>query len=261
MVATTSDFAAIRPRVVGVIPAAGMAARLGRLPCSKELLPLDCGDADRAPEVAIVRLVGRMRAAGVGRVVVAIREGKWDLPAYLGDGRELGVTLAFVVLRSSGSIVETLQATVPWLGDDLVVLGFPDIVFEPEDLLDRTVESLVGREGDVVLAAVPTDRPGKADLLELDAAGGVLDVAIKPPPPWPEPAWTWVGAAWGPRMTRLLAEDDRATSTGRERYPGDLLHEAIAQGLAVHAVCAHDGRHLDIGTPDDLARAWREALV
>jgi glucose-1-phosphate thymidylyltransferase len=200
-----------------------------------------------------------MRDAGVGRVVVVIREGKWDIPAYLGDGGELGVALTFVVVRTTNSVLETLRAAVPWLGGDVVVLGFPDIVYEPEDHLDAALDALIAHAADAVLAAVPTDRPDKADVLELGPDHRVRDIAIKPRAA-PNPSWTWIGAAWSPVITRMLLEEPARYATTREPYPGDLLREAIARGLDVRAVVDRDGRHLDLGTPEDLARAWAGSI-
>lgn len=205
--------------------------------------------------MAIARLLRRMREAGIGRVVVVIREGKWDIPAYLGDGRELGVALTFVVVRTTNSILETLRAAVPWLGGDLVVLGFPDILYAPADHLESAIDALIAHAADAVLAAVPTDRPEKADILELGADHRVIDIAIKPPAA-PNPSWTWIGAAWTPVLTRMLLDDPARFATDREPYPGDLLREAIARGLDIRAVVDRTGRHLDLGTPEDLARAW-----
>ena len=53
--------------VVGLIPAAGRAERLGPLPCSKELLPIGFRETPRgpAPKVAGHYLLERFRAAGV----------------------------------------------------------------------------------------------------------------------------------------------------------------------------------------------------
>lgn len=250
---------AIRPRVVGLIPAAGAATRLGRLPCSKELLPIGLGVGVGPPEVAIDRLLRRLRAAGVGRVVVAIRDGKWDIPAYLAAGRELDLDIAYVVVRETRSILDTLRAALPFVENDIVALGFPDILFEPDDLFDHTLDALIAHAADAVLAAVPTDRPDKADVLDIAADGTLRDLTIKPRPPWPRPAWTWIGAAWAPSMTRLLLDDPEALfGTEREPYPGDLIREAIARGLDVRAVTAAAGRHLDIGTSEDLARAVHE---
>ena len=47
-------------------------------------------------------------------------------------------------------------------------------------------------------------------------------------------------------------------AAGRELYPGDLLQVAVDEGLRVEAVHFPAGRHLDIGTPEDLerARSW-----
>ena len=76
--------------IVGIIPAAGTATRLSPLPCSKEILPVGMeqwGDKPyRRPKVAIQYLLDAMREAGIKKTYLIIRNNKWDIPAFLGDG-------------------------------------------------------------------------------------------------------------------------------------------------------------------------------
>lgn len=251
-----------RSSVVALLPAAGRAERLGVLPCSKELLPIGIG-RERGPlEVAIDRPLAQLAAAGVTRALVVLRSGKWDLPAYLAASHRGLPALGYLVLERSGSILETLQAAVPFLGGDTVVLTFPDILFEPASLLGAALDELAASGADAVLAAVPTDRPEKADVLRFDEAGVLLSLLVKPANQ-PAPAWTWIAAAWGPRFTELLGAaapaalgiDVDGEGALREPYPGDLIRLALERGLGVRVVADRGGRHLDIGTRDDLARA------
>ena len=80
--------------VVGLVPAAGRARRLGLLPVSKELYPIgftrDSETGDLRPTVASHHLFEKFRRAGVGSAYVILREGKWDIPAFLGEGQLVG---------------------------------------------------------------------------------------------------------------------------------------------------------------------------
>src|SRR5262245_63133020 len=89
--------------VVGLIPAAGCAHRIAPLPCSKELFPIgfrdDVADGEPRPKVATHYLLDKFKAAGVQIAYVVVRSGKWDIPAYFGDGAMTGVNLSYLVCR------------------------------------------------------------------------------------------------------------------------------------------------------------------
>ena len=73
--------------LIGLIPAGGSATRIAPLPCSKEVYPVGFqrsadGSVPR-PKVACEYLLERMRLAGVNRAYIVLREGKWDIPAFL----------------------------------------------------------------------------------------------------------------------------------------------------------------------------------
>ena len=79
--------------IVGLIPAGGQAKRLGALPCSKELYPIGFRKAEQdgvLPKVACHYTLEKMRAAGITEIYIVLKEGKWDIPTYLGDGAIAG---------------------------------------------------------------------------------------------------------------------------------------------------------------------------
>jgi glucose-1-phosphate thymidylyltransferase len=241
---------AYEPPPVGLVPAAGFARRLGDLPGSKEVLPLAWPEG--RPLVAVDRLLAQMGRAGIATAVVVLRQGKWDVPGFLGRGRH-GVEVVYRVVEPTGSIPETLAAALPWIAERRVALGFPDLLCRPADALARLVEHQGTTGADAALALLPTPRADKSDMAETDGEGRLLRLWIKQGRS--DLALSWAFAVWGPRFTELLAE--RAGSAGpegRELYPGDLFNEAVARGLTVATLSFPDGALLDVGTPDDLAR-------
>ena len=88
--------------VVGLIPAGGKAARIAPLPCSKELYPIGLRPADDGhgsrPKVVSHYLLEKMRFAGITKAYIVLRPGKWDIPAYFGDGALLNIDLAYLML-------------------------------------------------------------------------------------------------------------------------------------------------------------------
>jgi glucose-1-phosphate thymidylyltransferase len=93
-----------KPEVIGLIPAAGLASRLSPLPCSKELFPIGFKASSRGhnlnPKVVCHYLLEKMRLAGITNAYIVIREGKWDIPAYFGDGSILDMHLAYRLILS-----------------------------------------------------------------------------------------------------------------------------------------------------------------
>ncbi|HVS03512.1 MAG TPA: dTDP-glucose pyrophosphorylase [Thermoanaerobaculia bacterium] len=250
--------------LVGVVPAAGTATRLGRAPLSKELLPLayrrgeDGGLRTLTP---CDRVLSGMAAAGIRRAVVVVREGKWDLPAWLIDGAEVGLDIAWRVVRATASVPETLAAAAPFVAGCRVALGFPDILLHPSDAFAPVAERLAATGADLALGLFPTDRPDKSDMVELDAGGRPRRLWIKTGRA--DLRYMWGVAVWAPSFTELLCRrveqqrtaPEAAAGQAAELWVGDLFQQAIDGGMRVEAVPFPDGWLLDVGTAEDLQRA------
>jgi len=244
----------------GLMPAAGAATRLGRRRGpSKEILPLPAAPgADGAPRPACQDLLDNFRLAGASRVLVLLRQGKWDVPKRLGDGAEFGVELAYRVLAPTRGVPFTLAAAAPFLGDRLAALGFPDILVQPRDLLARLVAHRERGGADVALALAPCDRPQASDLVAVDARGRVRRFEIKPESTTLK--WTWAFAVWTPKFTRFLVRwtetfNARSARLGREPFVSDVFSAALTEGFEIDTLAAPQAKLLDIGTPETLARA------
>lgn len=253
--------------LVGIIPAAGTAQRVSPLPCSKELFPVGFGrlggSGELRPKSAAHYLLERMAGAGANRAYVVLGDGKWDIPAYFGNGEPVGLDLAYLVIRDSAGVAFSVDAAYPFTRDSDVVFGFPDIIYWPEDALSAVVDRHRVSGADFVVAVVPTDRPEKNDLVDLDEAGRIVRMEIKQPDS--KLRHTWMLAAWGPHFTEFLhefvaevgpeIEANGGLWQGRELYPGDVLWAAIENGLTHETVVFEDGGYIDIGTPDELTHA------
>jgi glucose-1-phosphate thymidylyltransferase len=246
------------PETIGVVPAAGLAQRLGKLPCSKEIYPIGTSDG-------VVRPVGqylleRMHGAGVRQVYVVLRDGKWDIPHYFGDGAALDMDLAYLMMRRPDGPAFTVDQVYPFVRGARLVLGFPDILFKPADAYAHLLARQSATSADVVLGVFPTERPSKMDMVEIDAAGRVRAIHIKPAAT--RLRYAWIIAAWAAPFTEFLHEHLQALERAHpaEAVPGEVhvgrvLQAALAQGLNIEAVEFPQGRCLDIGTPEDLLRA------
>ena len=204
-------------------------------------------------------LLESLREGGVDRAVIVLRQGKWDIPAFLGqDGAGLGIELIYRIIEPTASVPETLAEALPFLDRCRVALGFPDIVFEPRDAFRQVIARQDATGADAVLGLFPCDRGHKADMIAFDDAGRVQRLVIKQP--GHDLEFTWSIAVWTPRFSGFLrqtVEQARAESRARELYVGDVLQLAIDQGLVIETVRFADGFSLDAGTPDDLTRLLR----
>ncbi|MFQ5525145.1 MAG: NDP-sugar synthase [Thermoanaerobaculia bacterium] len=256
-------------RLVGLIPAAGLGTRLG-LTGSKELAPVAAsegtgeagGPLERRP--VATTLLDALGAARIETAYVVLRTGKWDVPEGLGDRGDAMPRLAYIVTEPTRSIPETLNRARRFVLGAQVMLGFPDVVFSPRDAV---LELLAARERlttDVVLALFPSERPDKTDMVQLDG-DRVTGFRIKPGPCVLE--YTWILATWGDAFTEFLSAflgrtggEPPAGSVLPELQISQVLDAALEEGLTIGACPLPQGRFIDVGTPDDLARAREGAL-
>jgi glucose-1-phosphate thymidylyltransferase len=267
---TNSSLEAVKQEIVGLLPAAGQATRIAPLPCSKELYPIGLrhveGERSPRPKVACHYLLEKMRLAGVTKVYIVLRKGKWDIPAYLGDGAMLDMHLAYLMMRLPFGAPYTLDQAYPFVHNALVVFGFPDIVFRPDDAFVQLLSHQATTHADVVLGLFPTDQSQRMDMVELDDDGRVRQIVIKPSQT--NLRYTWIIAVWTPIFTRFMhrhlaaVQDSDKRSDAvvsvppqREWFVGDVIQAAVHGGLRVEAVPFPDGDCLDIGTPDNLVKA------
>lgn len=252
--------------LVGLVPAAGTASRLGRLPSSKELFPVgwEGAEDEPRPKVASHYLFDRFRRAGVENVYLVLRDGKWDIPSYWGDGQEAGLNVAYLMMGVPYGAPFTLDQAYPFVRDCRVAMGFPDILFAPEDAYVQLLRRQEETEADVVLGLFPAHRPEKVDMVELDESGRPQRFVIKPKET--SLTYTWICAVWGPAFTlylhEVIAEAVSHWHPGDELFVGDVFQRALDRGLAIEAVCFPDGTYTDIGTPRELqATVQREGKM
>ena len=214
--------------IVGVIPAAGSATRLGPLPCSKELIPV-------GGRPVLEYVVDRMRAVPAAEIRVVTRPDKADVVEH---ARRLGATV--VEARPPSAAASIHLGTAGLDADDVVLVGFPDSVWEREDGFVAVVAAL-GHGADVALGCFRSDELERSDVVVADEDGIVRAVQVKPSRPASE--WIWGCAAARPCALAGLAE---------HAHPGTLF-DRLARAGRVRAVRL-DGEFVDIGTPEAVER-------
>ena len=246
-------------RYVALLPAAGRASRLPGIQTSKELLPIGRGGQSRRPVIA--HLLTSIRSAGVRHAIVVLRNGKWDIPGYLSTDEWSDMDFTYKVTAGTSGVPETVAIGLRDAGSRNVVFGFPDILYDPRDPFPAMIERLEERNADVVLGLFPTASPHKMDMVKVQDEGVVTRIDIKPE--HTDLDLTWILAAWAPRFSRYLADmvENRSArlaelaSGSGGTHLGQAFQLAMGDGLVIESVSFTEGRTLDIGTPDDLARA------
>jgi glucose-1-phosphate thymidylyltransferase len=260
--------------VVAVLPAAGWSRRLAPIPCSKELLPVSfgaiSGERGIRLKVASHHLFECLREARIRKGYVVIRQGKWDIPAYWGDGKLAGLDLAYMVIDGSSGPPDTIDRAYPFVKDKIVAFGFPDILFRPKDVFSKLLGRLHRTKGDVVLALFPAHDTKSMDMIEINSSYRVCRVELKPKTT--RLKYAWLCAVWRPAFTEFLHNFlVRVKRTGgiglvgnRKIDPqgdipvGAVLRAAVQAKLNVEGVVFPNGSYIDVGTPENLIKAIKQ---
>lgn len=254
-----SDLDRDRLEVIALLPAGGQATRLSPLPLSKELYPIGFRsdhDGKLKPKVVGHYLLEKMRQAGIQKAFWILRPGKWDIPAYFGDGTMLDMHLAYLTIHVPYGVPYTLDQAFPFVQHAIVALGFPDILFQPVNAYQQVLQRLRVGQADVVLGLFPTAQHWKAGMVEVDAAGLVRQIIEKPPQT--DLTYMWAIAVWTPRFTQFLHQYLASHRPEVELPIGNVIQAGLAAGLVVEAERFAEGSYLDVGTPEDLATAIRD---
>jgi glucose-1-phosphate thymidylyltransferase len=247
--------------VIGLIPAAGRATRISPLPCSKELYPVGFrrspGEKEGRPKVVCHYLLEKMRSAGITRVYIVLRHGKWDIPGYLLDGALAGMHVAYLMMASSCGVPYTLDQAYPFVKHAIVAFGFPDVLFQGDTTFQQLLSSQATSDADILLGLFPGDLPEQLDMVDFDESGRVREIVIKPRHTGLQ--YSWGIAAWTPAFTEFLHRYLPLPMTSpvalAELSVGHIIQAAIRSGLRVEGLPVSDEPYLDIGTPEGLAKA------
>ncbi len=253
--------------IVGILPAGGRGSRIEPLPCSKEIFPIGFGKVEGIdnvrPKAVSQYLLEKMRKAGVKKAYFILREGKWDIPKYFGDGASVDMNLGYLMMRLPFGTPYTLDQASPFVGDSIVAFGFPDILFDAEDAYIQLLQRQASSGADVVLGLVSVAQPWTMDMVEIDDQCEVRSIVIKPSVS--SLGFGWIIAVWSPVFTRFLhaylrSQQREGMSEGdsegqSELSVGHVLQAALHNGLRIEGVQFPECSYLDIGTPDNLRKA------
>ena len=243
---------------VGVIPAAGLASRLGPLGYPKELLPITYVASDGGhlrPMPVIEASFRQLREAGVGRALVITSDRKPELMQYLAHGGGIGLDLAFLQQARADGLASAVALALPWTRGANACLVLPDTIVRPETALYEVRALFESAGADLVLGVLPTDKPKELGPVRFDAEMRVIEVQDKPVET--DLGNSWAIAAWGPGFAEFLAD---AVLRNPAIALGGVFQHAVDNGLDVRAVWFARGAFYDVGTPKGLAEALPQFL-
>lgn len=252
--------------ITGLIPAGGLAVRLGKLPCSKEIFPY----IDDSGNITVVsaNLIRYYRLAGIRNICFIVRKEKKDIRAYFGDGSEHGVNIRYLNMKVPFGTPFTLNEAYPLVRNRIVALGFPDILFQPENAFDTLKTEFLKSDDSVILGVAPCNKSSKSDMIEFNPDKTISGIIIKQNRP--DLKYGWFIAMWKPAFTaymkrflkQLLRQHPEGKIPGedgnlRELYVGDVIRHAMADGLKTGYVLFENGHFTDIGTTEGLKNLFR----
>jgi glucose-1-phosphate thymidylyltransferase len=213
--------------LVGIVPAAGYGTRLLPLRGSKEVYPV-------GGRPVMDYVVARMRRTGCRDIRVVTRPEK-------GDVIEHATRSALRIVRGRpASVSESILAGLEETDEEgLVLIGFPDTVWDPADGFVRALAALGAF--DVALGLFAEADPRYADVVEVTDRGLVTNVRVKPLGVT-QPTWIWGFAV--ARASALHALED-------DPEPGRVFDSMSRRGRVVGIKLP--GSYVDIGRPQTLS--------
>ena len=276
----STDHVADSPEIIALIPSAGQAKRISPLPCSKEIFPIGLAYHESAdgirPKVVCQYLLEKMRKAGAKKGFIILRPGKWDIPGYCGDGTFVDMNLAYLMMGVPFGPPYSINQAFAFVKHARIMFGFPDILFEPDDVFIQLLDKLDSTQADVVMALFPAHNSRQMDMVHVDSNGKVIAIHLKPLQT--DLHWAWICAVWSATFTKFLQHHLEGISILREASSptsgaqcfmesspcelsiGHVLQAALQRGLDIQTVAFPKGLYLDIGTPEGLDNALRAVL-
>lgn len=249
--------------LIGLIPAAGQAYRLGLMPCSKEIFPLGVMEnkiddvLKYRPKPVGLYLIERMILAGVERILMIINRDKWDIVQYFGNGSNFGVSISYLIQENLVGLPSALNTAYPWISSDTVLFGMPDTIFQPIESFQILLAKHRETNADVTLGLYPTQKPEKFGMVSFDNDYWMKYTIDKPAKT--NLKYLWGIGCWGPVFTEFMNKRiSQFSPSQKENVLGDIFQDAVEAGLRIKVVPFDTGEYTDIGSLDDLVDMIRK---
>jgi glucose-1-phosphate thymidylyltransferase len=211
-------------------------------------------------------LLEKFHHADIKKVYAVIRKGKWDIPNYYGDGNEIGIQLAYLIMNHPFGVPYSLDQAYSFVKTSKVFLGFPDVLFEPENAFTLADAALGQKSADLLLGLYPVKdkrQKQKTDMVHFETNGRITQIIVKPKTT--DLKFCWVFAIWKPDFTLFMHDYLKHDLAKRQKkinqaeiHLGHVIQAAIEGGLSVFGHLFTDFQYIDVGNPDNLAQALRK---
>jgi glucose-1-phosphate thymidylyltransferase len=172
------------------------------------------------------------------------------------------MNLAYLTIDSSQGVPFTLDQAYSFVRNSRVAFGFPDILFGPPDAFEKILTLQSTTKADAVLGLWRRRPSPKYDGVHFDGDGNVREVILGSSDETVRHSWAI--AVWSPVFTTFLhdyvSHHRGGDVAGAELTAGHAMRASVEAGLKLQAVVISEEFYLDIGTPDDLARAIQLGL-
>ena len=232
----------------GLIPAAGRGARLEpiTLAIPKELLMV--GD-----KAIIEYVIDAMKQVNITEITIVVGWRKHAILDYLGSGERLGVELTYVVQDKRDGLAKAVSAGKHINHDEpfLVVLG--DNFFYPKTLLEDIILFHEKKKADSTIGVTEIQDTTRHGIIKPGEDNKIIDLVEKPKP---SDAPSNLGCIGIYIFNPTIFEAIKKTKPGfnNEYQLTDAIKILVQEKQKVY-YREIKGKHIDIGTIDDLKHA------
>ena len=126
-----------------------------------------------APQSCLAFPIGKDARGGVRKVFFILRNGKWDIPQYYGDGSTIGMDIGYLMMGDRTDPLTRLTRPIHLSEIPASHLVFPDILFQPDDAYKRALKRLNSTRAAIVLGLYPAHKRWTWHTVETDRTGRV----------------------------------------------------------------------------------------
>lgn len=198
-------------------------------------------------------------------MIIVIRDGKFDIPSYFGDGSWLNLKLAYLMMGVPFGPPYTIDQAYSFVADQIVLFGFPDILVTPDDAFFQLINKLQSSDAEAILGLHKVTDPKNWDMVKLTPEGGVSDIIIKSEKTGYDHAWAIM--AWRYSFsdflhnytTQLLKANNQGKlfdgKLWREPIISDVVKAAVHEGMKIDTLVFENGKIMDVGTPERIRQS------
>jgi len=246
----------ITKNIVGIIPATGNGSRIGFLPFSKELFPINVKrnniDIDSPIIIPVINYsIYAMKIANINSLSIIINPNKTDIIKYILDGNHLGIRdLSYKIQINQKGLPSAISIGMGSIKiNDIFVLSMPDTIYKPIDSLNKITKKIIEDNCDAVLGLYPVLNVSKFGMVEFD--GDLFNYTIDKPQST-NLKYCWGTVVWNYKFAHFINNFVDNSLDKKEILFGDILNIAKNNGFNIRVIPFDNGSYIDIGTIDEL---------